>query len=73
MAKVYISELVLRDGHQSLIATRMRTEDMLPICRCFWHAKHLAGDPEFQVVNLAYGGNIFLSDYKWEDTSEFGE
>lgn len=32
MAKVLITELVLRDGHQSLIATRMRTEDMLPIC-----------------------------------------
>lgn len=32
MAKVFLSELVLRDGHQSLIATRMRTEDMLPIC-----------------------------------------
>ncbi len=32
MAKVHITELVLRDGHQSLIATRMRTEDMLPIC-----------------------------------------
>lgn len=32
MAKTHISELVLRDGHQSLIATRMRTEDMLPIC-----------------------------------------
>lgn len=32
MAKVHVSELVLRDGHQSLIATRMRTEDMLPIC-----------------------------------------
>jgi len=32
MANVYLSELVLRDGHQSLIATRMRTEDMLPIC-----------------------------------------
>ncbi len=32
MAKVFISDLVLRDGHQSLIATRMRTEDMLPIC-----------------------------------------
>ena len=32
MAKTLISELVLRDGHQSLIATRMRTEDMLPIC-----------------------------------------
>ena len=32
MPQVKISELVLRDGHQSLIATRMRTEDMLPIC-----------------------------------------
>lgn len=32
MAKVHVSELVLRDGHQSLIATRMRTDDMLPIC-----------------------------------------
>ena len=32
MAKVHITDLVLRDGHQSLIATRMRTEDMLPIC-----------------------------------------
>ena len=32
MAKIQITELVLRDGHQSLIATRMRTEDMLPIC-----------------------------------------
>ncbi|HZV99005.1 MAG TPA: sodium-extruding oxaloacetate decarboxylase subunit alpha [Methylophilaceae bacterium] len=32
MAKVYVSEVVLRDGHQSLIATRMRTDDMLPIC-----------------------------------------
>ncbi|MDP1595281.1 MAG: sodium-extruding oxaloacetate decarboxylase subunit alpha [Methylotenera sp.] len=32
MAKVFVTELVLRDGHQSLIATRMRTDDMLPIC-----------------------------------------
>ncbi len=32
MAKTQISELVLRDGHQSIIATRMRTDDMLPIC-----------------------------------------
>ena len=28
---VYITDLVLRDAHQSLLATRMRTEDMLPI------------------------------------------
>lgn len=32
MTKVFITDLVLRDGHQSLIATRMRTEHMLPIC-----------------------------------------
>lgn len=32
MTQVHITENVLRDGHQSLIATRMRTEDMLPIC-----------------------------------------
>jgi pyruvate carboxylase subunit B len=32
MSKVHISDLVLRDGHQSLIATRMQTADMLPIC-----------------------------------------
>ncbi|HRH80375.1 MAG TPA: sodium-extruding oxaloacetate decarboxylase subunit alpha [Thiobacillaceae bacterium] len=32
MAQVHVTDLVLRDGHQSLIATRMRTEDMLPIC-----------------------------------------
>ncbi len=30
--KVLITEVVLRDAHQSLLATRMRTEDMLPIC-----------------------------------------
>ena len=29
--KVGITETVLRDAHQSLLATRMRTEDMLPI------------------------------------------
>lgn len=31
MPKIHITELVLRDGHQSLIATRMRLDDMLPI------------------------------------------
>jgi pyruvate carboxylase subunit B len=30
--KVRVTDLTLRDGHQSLIATRMRTKDMLPIC-----------------------------------------
>lgn len=32
MSKVYITDTVLRDAHQSLIATRLRTDDMLPIC-----------------------------------------
>ena len=31
MAGVKITDTTLRDAHQSLIATRMRTEDMLPI------------------------------------------
>ncbi|MFZ3014425.1 MAG: sodium-extruding oxaloacetate decarboxylase subunit alpha [Nitrospira sp.] len=30
---VLITDVALRDGHQSLLATRMRTEDMLPIAQ----------------------------------------
>ena len=32
MPQLKITDTVLRDAHQSLLATRMRTEDMLPIC-----------------------------------------
>jgi oxaloacetate decarboxylase alpha subunit len=43
-----ITELVLRDGHQSLLATRMRLEDMLPIaCKLdqvgFWSLESWGG------------------------------
>jgi pyruvate carboxylase subunit B len=31
--RVQITDTVLRDAHQSLLATRMRTSDMLPICQ----------------------------------------
>lgn len=31
--RILITEVALRDGHQSLLATRMRTEDMLPIAQ----------------------------------------
>ena len=31
MARVKITETVLRDGHQSIAATRMRMEQMLPV------------------------------------------
>ena len=30
---LYITDTTLRDAHQSLIATRLRTEDMLPLAR----------------------------------------
>jgi len=32
MPKVFVTDVILRDAHQSLLATRMRLEDMLPIC-----------------------------------------
>ena len=32
MKAIQITDTILRDAHQSLLATRMRTEDMLPIC-----------------------------------------
>jgi len=32
MQKVHITDVILRDAHQSLIATRLRTDDMLPAC-----------------------------------------
>jgi Pyruvate/oxaloacetate carboxyltransferase len=31
MGRVMLTETVFRDAHQSLLATRMRTRDMLPI------------------------------------------
>ena len=30
--RLYITDTILRDAHQSQAATRMRTEDMLPVC-----------------------------------------
>ena len=32
MPKINITDVILRDAHQSILATRMRLEDMLPIC-----------------------------------------
>jgi pyruvate carboxylase len=37
--KLGITEVVLRDAHQSILATRIRIDDMLPICAqigCHW-------------------------------------
>ena len=46
--KIGITELILRDGHQSMLATRMRTDDMLPICKTldaagFWSVEMWGG------------------------------
>lgn len=46
--KVGLTETVLRDAHQSLLATRMRTEDMLPVAGKmdqvgFWSAEMWGG------------------------------
>ncbi len=30
---IQVTDVILRDAHQSLIATRMRLDDMLPICQ----------------------------------------
>ncbi len=59
MAKVKITETVLRDSHQSLIATRMTTEEMLPIL------------PELDKVGYnaleAWGGATFDSCLRYLD------
>jgi oxaloacetate decarboxylase alpha subunit len=51
MAKVKITDTVLRDAHQSLLATRMKTEDMLPICeklnKVGYHSLEMFGGATF--------------------------
>ena len=32
MAKVQITDTILRDAHQSQAATRMKLDEMLPVC-----------------------------------------
>lgn len=71
MAKVQITEVVLRDGHQSLIATRMRTEDMLPACKLldnigFWSLEAWGGATFDACVR-------FLKEDPWERLKKFRE
>jgi pyruvate carboxylase subunit B len=68
MARVKIVDLTLRDAHQSLLATRMRTRDMLPILETF----DSAGIYAFEV----WGGatfdacHRFLNENPWERLRE---
>ncbi|MDR1390391.1 MAG: sodium-extruding oxaloacetate decarboxylase subunit alpha [Treponema sp.] len=53
MANVKLTDLVLRDAHQSLFATRMTTQDMLPACEKLDKAGYFALE--------AWGGATFDS------------
>jgi pyruvate carboxylase subunit B len=62
--KVLITDTTLRDAHQSLIATRLRTEDMLPLAREIDHCGFFSVE--------AWGGATFdtcirfLNDDPWD-------
>jgi len=64
MSKVKITETVLRDGHQSLIATRLSTEEMIPILEQMdsigYHAVEMWGGATFD-ASLR-----FLYENPWE-------
>ncbi|SKC83282.1 oxaloacetate decarboxylase subunit alpha [Maledivibacter halophilus] len=64
MSKVKITETVLRDAHQSLIATRMKTEEMLPILKKLdevgYHSLEMWGGATFD-ASLR-----FLDEDPWE-------
>jgi oxaloacetate decarboxylase alpha subunit len=64
MAKVKFMETVLRDAHQSLIATRMSTEDMIPIAekmdKVGYHSMEVWGGATFDSCLR------FLNEDPWE-------
>ncbi|HLZ71320.1 MAG TPA: pyruvate carboxylase subunit B [Dehalococcoidia bacterium] len=61
---IKITDTVLRDSHQSLLATRMRTEDMLPICEALdaigYHSLEIWGGATFDTCLR------FLHEDPWE-------
>ncbi|GAB6087610.1 oxaloacetate decarboxylase subunit alpha [Alkaliphilus crotonatoxidans] len=64
MSKVKITETVLRDAHQSLIATRMKTEEMVPILEALdqigYHSLEAWGGATFDACLR------FLNEDPWE-------
>ena len=64
MSKIKVTETVLRDGHQSLIATRMKTEEMLPILgkldQVGYHSLEVWGGATFDACIR------FLNEDPWE-------
>ena len=53
-APVHLTDVILRDAHQSLLATRMRTEDMLPVAEKLdavgYHALEVWGGATFDTA-----------------------
>ncbi len=67
--KIDVTELVLRDGHQSLMATRMATEDMVPACEDidkagFWSVECWGGATYDSCIR-------FLNEDPWERLRTF--
>ena len=64
MSKVKFTETVLRDGHQSLIATRMTTDEMLPILETMdqvgYHSLEMWGGATYDACLR------FLDEDPWE-------
>jgi len=71
MHRVHITDTTLRDAHQSLIATRLRTEDSLPLARALEKAGFFSVE--------AWGGATFdtairfCNDDPWDRLSAFSE
>ncbi|MDD2190558.1 MAG: oxaloacetate decarboxylase subunit alpha [Eubacteriales bacterium] len=69
MAKVKITETILRDGHQSMIATRMTTDEMVPILAAMddigYHAMEVWGGATFD-ASLR-----FLNEDPWDRLRTF--
>jgi methylmalonyl-CoA carboxyltransferase 5S subunit len=66
---VDVTELVLRDGHQSLLATRMALEDMTPICEDidaagYWSVECWGGATYDSCIR-------YLNEDPWERLREF--
>ncbi|NHI82673.1 MAG: oxaloacetate decarboxylase subunit alpha [Candidatus Thorarchaeota archaeon] len=64
MTKLLVTDTTLRDAHQSLIATRMRTEHMLPICekidKVGYHSLEMFGGATFDSMMR------FLDEDPWD-------
>ena len=70
-----ITETVLRDAHQSLIATRMTTEQMLPIVdkmdKVGYHSVECWGGATFKLQMLFRGQNILGYNHYADDVVEY--